>query len=161
MKPENPAKSFLRRYRAAAARVESLQRVIDTAYDRAYSCTSRLKPIVVDGSRAYDRMAEDVAKITDTEELLRQAQTDAFAILDEVLEAIRAVPDELQKAVLTMRYVEGASWPSIQDRLGYERTQAYVIHGWALQRVNRWLQEKVRTKTDYLTCYNETVKERP
>ena len=70
--PENPAKTFLKRYRAMMQRRESLQRSIDEAYDRATSCTQKLKAVSVSGGNAaYDRMAEDVAKAADSTQQLK------------------------------------------------------------------------------------------
>lgn len=153
-KQENPARAFLRRYRAMCARQDSLLRSIDEAHIRAMSCTVRLKSIhVTGGNGAYDRMAEDVAHIVDAEDQLWAALQDVRSGLAEILEAISAVPDDAQKTVLTLRYIEGCSWPAIQEYMHYERTQAYVIHGWALQSVLRWMEQtgrlEVRTKTDY------------
>lgn len=140
-RPENPAKTYLKRYRALLARQDSLQRAIEAAYDRAYSCTARIKPITVSGGTgAFDRMAEDVAKITDETEQLRAVKRQVDAALAEILAAIEAVPDETQKAVLTMRYVEGLDWISIADKIGYEISYTYIVHGRALWAVNQWLK---------------------
>lgn len=140
-RPENPAKTYLKRYRALLARQDSIQRAIDAAYDRAYSCTVRLKPITVTGgSGAYDRMAEDVAKIADETEHLREAKKQVSAALAEILAAIEAVPDELQKTVLTLRYVEGLDWISLSEKIGYEISNTYILHGRALWNVNQWLK---------------------
>ena len=140
-RPENPAKTYLRRYRALVIQQESLQRSIEAAYDRAYSCTQRLKPIRVQGGGgAYDRMAEDVARITDETEKLREAKAKVDAALGEILTAINAVPDEMQKTVLILRYVEGLDWIKIQEEMQYERTQVFVIHGRALWHVRKWLE---------------------
>ena len=129
-KPENPAKTFLRRYRALVARQESLQRSIDAAYDRAYSCTARLKPVTVTGGNgAFDRMAEDVAKIADETEQLQEAKARVDEALAEILRAIEAVPDEMQKAVLTLRYVEGLDWISISERIQYEAVECAAMAG--------------------------------
>lgn len=142
-KPENPAKTFLRRYRALVARQESLQRSINAAYDRAYSCTARLKPVTVTGGNgAFDRMAEDVAKIADETEQLREAKARVNADLAEILRAIEAVPDEMQKAVLTIRYVEGLDWISISEKIGYEISNTYILHGRALWNVRRWMEKE-------------------
>ena len=46
-KTENPAKVFLRRYRALVIQRDSLQRSIDEAYDRATSSTGRLREVKV------------------------------------------------------------------------------------------------------------------
>lgn len=140
-KPENPAKTYLRRYRALVIQQESLQRSIDAAYDRAYSCTQRLKPIRVQGGGgAYDRMAEDVARITDETEKLREAKAKVDAALADVLTAINAVQDEMQRTVLLLRYVEGLEWIAISERIHYEERQTFVIHGRALWAVRKWLE---------------------
>ena len=140
-RPENPAKTYLRRYRALVIQRDSLQRSIDAAYDRAYSCTQRLKPVHVQGGGGvYDRMAEDVARITDATEQLRDAKAKVDAALGEILTAINAVPDEMQKTVLMLRYVEGLDWRAIQETVNYEETQIFVIHGRALWHVRRWLE---------------------
>lgn len=140
--PGNPAKKYLRRYRALVARQESLQRSIDAAYDRAYSCTARLKPVTVTGGNgAFDRMAEDVAKIADETEQLQEAKSRVDAALAEILRAIEAVPDETQKTVLTLRYVEGLDWISISEKIGYEISNTYIMHGRALWNVRRWMEK--------------------
>ena len=137
----NPAKAYLRRYRAMLARQESLKRSIEAAYDRAYSCTARIKPVTVSGGNgAYDRMAEDVAKIADETELLRETLGDVSAALADVLRAIEAVPDEMQKTVLTLRYVEGLDWISISEKIQYEERMTFILHGRALWNVRRWLE---------------------
>ena len=140
---ENPAKTYLKRYLALAIQRDSLQRSIDAAYDRAYSCTARLKPIHVQGGgNIYDRMAEDVARISDETEQFKAAKERAEEALAEILEAIQAVPDEMQKTVLLLRYVEGLDWASIAQGLHYEQRQTFILHGRALWQVNRYLEGK-------------------
>ena len=142
-KPENPAKTYLRRYRALVIQQESLQRAINAAYDRAVSCTVRLKPIhVTGGGGVYDRMAEDVSRIADETEKLRDAKAKVDAALGEILTAINAVPDEMQKTVLILRYVEGLDWISLADRIGYEISNTYILHGRALWAVRKWMEER-------------------
>lgn len=140
-RPENQAKTYLKRYRALVIQRDSLQRSIDAAYDRAYSCTVRLKPIhVTGGGGAYDRMAEDVARISDETEQLKAAKERAEQALADILAAIQAVPDEMQRTVLTLRYVEGLDWISISERIHYEERQTFILHGRALWSVRRWLE---------------------
>ena len=95
---------------------------------------------MVSGSGPSDRMADTVAKIADMEASISGEADKVSAALDGVLAAIRAVPDQTQRTVLTLRYVEGLDWISVQERVGYERTQVYVIHGRALVAVNEWLR---------------------
>jgi DNA-directed RNA polymerase specialized sigma24 family protein len=143
-RPENPAKTYLKRYRALLIQRDSLQRSIEAAYGRAYSCTQRLRPVRVQGGGSvYDRMAEDVARISDETEQLKAAKERAEAALAEILAAIQAVPDEMQKTVLMLRYVEGLDWISISERIGYEISNTYILHGRALWSVRKWMEGKV------------------
>lgn len=143
-KPENPAKTYLKRYRALLIQRDSLQRSIDAAYDRATSCTVRTKPINVSGGRgAYDRMAEDVARISDETAQLKAATERTEQALSEIMTAIQAVPDEMQRAVLILRYVEGLDWITLAGRIGYEISNAYILHGRALWNVRRWMEKSL------------------
>lgn len=142
MRPENPAKTYLKRYRAMLARRDSLQRSIDSAYSRAMSCTAKPKAVNVQGSpAAYDRMAEDVAGAIDGTEQLRKVVADIDRELAEILMAIESVPDEMQKTVLTLRYIEGMPWEQINEKLHIERSWGTKLHGRALWNVKQYLAE--------------------
>lgn len=143
---ENPAKDYLRRYRALVARQVSLQMAIDAAYERAYSRTQQIRPDRVQGSGAHDRMADDVAAIADATEQLQRAKEKVDEALAEILRAIDAVPDEMQRTVLTLRYVEGLDWIAVQERIHYEPSQMFVIHGRALWAVRRYLEDRRKTE---------------
>ena len=124
-------------------RRESLMREIDRRRESATGTTVRLKPIMVTGgSGAYDRMAEDVARIVDAEEALTAEIAEIGRKLAEILEAINAVPDEMQKTVLTLRYIEGLDWIAISEQIHYEERMTYVFHGKGLVAVNRWMEKK-------------------
>lgn len=139
---DNPAKRFLRGYRALLLRQESLLREIERRRESATGTTVRLKPIQVQGgSSAYDRMAEDVARIVDAEESSAETLMEINKKLKEILMAIESVPDEMQKTVLTLRYIEGLDWIAISEKIGYEIANTYIIHGRALIHVNKWLTE--------------------
>lgn len=138
-KPENPAKTFLKRYRAMLMRKESLQRTIDEAYDRATSITQKLKEVTVSGSSPHDKIADEVIKIADSTEQLKKCVKQIDKELAEILKAIESVPDETQKTVLTLRYIEGLDWLTIQERMHYERTQTLVVHGRGLWHVKQWM----------------------
>ena len=141
-KPENPAKTYLRRYRALVAQQESLQRAIDAAYARATNITPRVKEISVQASGAPDKVAEAVARIADETERLRDVKAKVDAALADVLTAINQVPDEMQRTVLLLRYVEGLEWKRVAEQIHYEAANTYILHGRALWAVKKWLEEK-------------------
>ena len=141
-KPDNPAKAFLRQYRARKIRMESLSREIEKARERALSVTVRPKEVNVQGSHAaFDSMAEAVCKAADASETLYAEYQECNRVLVQIMAAISAVPDEMQKTVLTLRYVEGLGWLDISEKIGYEISNTYILHGRALWSVRKWLEK--------------------
>jgi len=138
---DNPAKRFLRRYKALIVRRDSLLREIERMRESLTGTTIALKEDVVSGGGASDRMGATVAEIVDAEEALRPVLREIAQSVGEIMAAIDSVPDEMQKTVLTLRYIEGLDWISIQERIGYEERQTFTIHGRALVAVNRWLSK--------------------
>ena len=142
-RPENPAKAFLSRYKYLCIQQESLQRSIQAAHDRALSCTVRLKPIQTKGGcGAYDRIAEDIAGMLDAEEQLALCVSDKNRALAEILAAINSLQSEAQKTVLTLRYIECLDWQKVAQRMNYEISMTYILHGRALRNVDKWMEGK-------------------
>ena len=143
MKQENPAKVFLRRYKAICGRVDALQRAINEALARATNTGITLKEIKVLSSPAeHDPMAKDVCSAVDACEILYRYKAEAETALREILAAIDSLKDERQKELLTRRYITGEGFPEICEAMHYERTQVFVIHGRALIEVNKWIHGK-------------------
>ena len=140
MPNNNPAKTFLRQYRGMVARCNALSRAIREAEEQATDVSVHLKPVSVQTSASGDAMLNSVIRMVEATEQLQEEKARCDQALQEVLTAINSVADETQKAVLTMRYVEGLAWTDIQEQINYERTQTLVIHGRALEAVNKWLR---------------------
>lgn len=139
-KKPNPAKTFLRGYRALILRRQALFREIERLRESLTGTTVQLKPDVVSTSGMGDRMGDTVARIVDAEEALRPALAEIARQIADIMSAIESVPDEMQKTVLTLRYIEGRDWISISERIGYEERYTFTIHGRALVAVNQWLE---------------------
>ena len=143
MKQENPAKAFLRRYRAICGRIDALQKAIDEAMTRAFNTGVTLKEVKVLSSPAeHDPMARDVCNAVDACEVLYLEKAKAGEALRDILSAINSVTDERQKEVLMRRYVAGEGFQDICTGMNYERTQVFVIHGRALIEINKWLERQ-------------------
>lgn len=137
-KPLNPAKEALKEYRWKLKQRDELLREMDESYDRAISCTVRLKPNKSFGSSAsYDRMADDVVRIADTRERLKAKIAELDAKLADILKMVDAVNDERGRLILTMRYVRGMRWEDIQKEMHYSEKQVKRIHGVALLDINK------------------------
>ena len=146
MKQDNPAKVFLRRYKAICGRVDALQRAIDEAMQRATNTGVTLKEIKVLSSPAeHDPMARDVCSAVDACEILYQRKTEAEKALRDILDAIDSLHDERQKEVLTRRYINGDGFQFIAEKMNYSETRIYVIHGRALIEINKWLERMIKS----------------
>ena len=146
MKQENPAKVFLRRYKAICGRVDALQMAIDEAMARAFNTGVTLKEIKVLSSPAeHDPMARDVCNAVDACEILYQKKAEAEQALREILAAIDSLQDERQKEVLTIRYILGENFHVVAERMHYSEPQVFVIHGRALIQINKWLERMVKS----------------
>lgn len=147
---DNPAKRFLRGYKALLLRRESLLREIERLRESLTGITAPLKDDPVQSSGAVDRMADTVARIVDAEEALAPALTEINAHIREIMTAIDSVPDEMGKTVLTLRYIEGLDWIAISERIGYEISNTYIIHGRALVEVNKWMKGRGNNEQNVL-----------
>ena len=143
MKQENPAKVFLRRYRSICRTMDALQAAIDDAMERAFNTGVTLKEIKVLNSPAeHDPMARDVCNAIDACELLYIEKAKAGEALREILSAIDSLKDERQREVLTLRYINGESYPNIAKKMSYSEPAVYVIHGRGLMNINLWLTKQ-------------------
>lgn len=135
----NPAKTFLKQYTALQAQYDSIKR--DMA-KRRECLTSISAPMGGDAvqSSSSDRMASVIASIIDSEVDLAETARQIERTLREILDAIASVPDAMQKTVLTLRYVEGLDWIKVSERINYEISNTYIIHGRALVEVNKWME---------------------
>lgn len=145
----NPAKTMLMQYRALSIQLDSIRREVQRKRESLTSITVQLKPDAVKGSGVSDRIAEAIAQIVDAEAQFAEIIGQITKAQREIMEAIKSVKDETQKAVLMLRYVEGLDWISIQERIGYERTQTLVIHGRALVEVNKWMEGRNNVQKSY------------
>ena len=143
MKQDNPAKVFLRRYKAICGRIDALERAIHEAMSRAVNTGITIKEVKVLSSPAeHDPMARDVCSAVDACQILYEKKAEAEQALREILAAIDTLHDERQKEVLTRRYITGQDFPGICEGMHYEKTQVFVIHGRALIEINKWLEKE-------------------
>ena len=139
----NPAKRFLMRYRYLMGQVDAIQHTIEKRMERAFNISVRLKEITVLSSPAvHDPMAEDIAAAADELETLYERKRECVNALREILSAISSLTDERQKQLLTMRYIDGADFQDIIEKMHYERSMIYMIHGHALAEINKWLERR-------------------
>ena len=141
-KPANPAKEFLRSYRAILHRQNSLIRALANLRDRQTDVSVKINPDRVKAGGYNDKMAETAAAALELEDQIVEAERRAAFALSEILRAIEDVPDETLRAVLTLRYVEGLGWRYVAERMHYEQANIFILHGRALLAVNKWMEAR-------------------
>jgi hypothetical protein len=63
--------------------------------------------------------------------------------MKNIRRVIDMIPDEMQKTILTKRYISNKPWDVICSEIGYEKTKVFEMHGWALATVNRMLERRM------------------
>lgn len=138
---QNPAKAFLMRYRALAHKCTALERAIRTAMENATNTTVSLKEVCVQTSGGGEMMANAVVSAIDATKYLEEMRQEASKTMREIMDAIKAVPDETQQTVLIEKYVNGRTLQQIQQDIHYEKRNTIIIHGRALWEVWKYMQK--------------------
>ena len=93
-----------------------------------------------DGSKPVPRgnAAENaVLRIVELEERLNAEIDMLTAKRQEIEQAVNAVPDEIQREVLTRRYLLYQKWEDIAEEMNYSERQIFRFHGVALKSIEK------------------------
>lgn len=140
-KRENPAKAYLMRYRGLKLKCAALERAIRSAFEDATNTTVALKEICVQTSGGGEMMANAVVNAIDATAMLEQRRQECQQTMREIMDAIQAVPDEVQQTVLIEHYINGRTLADIQTDICYEKRNTIIIHGRALWCVWQWMKQ--------------------
>ena len=135
-------KAYLGQYRALSLRYEELTQQIRLLEERATDTAAKIRAVNVRGGGAYDGNAEIIADIADARTALGETLRDCDHRMAEIIRAIEGVPLEMEKLVLTKRYISGKSWEAISQEIGYCKSSIYRLHGWGLADIRRELEAR-------------------
>ena len=85
------------------------------------------------GSRVFKDLSACMVKEEELISKMIQIKNRHIEIYVEVLTAVEAVPDEREREVLTLRYIECLKWEEIAVKMHVEWAQVHRIHAKALQ----------------------------
>ena len=139
---QNPAKAYLMRYRQLQIKCAALERAIRSAMENATNTTVALKEICVQTSGGGEMMANAVVSAIDATKFLEEMRQEATNTMREIMDAIKAVPDETQQTILLEKYVNGRTLQQIQADIHYEKRNTIILHGRALWEVWQWMKRK-------------------
>ena len=138
---KNPAKLWLMRYRHLNLEAAAIERAIRKAMETATNTTVALKEICMQTSGGGDLMANAVANVVDATKVLDDRRTEALRVMSEIMEAIKSVPDDVQRVILIEKYINGRTLQEIQKDVHYEKRNMIILHGRALWGVWQWMKK--------------------
>ena len=143
MNKQNPAKLYLCQYRGLLLRYREIMDQIDQIEERATDTSARFSLAKVQSGGAKDMVGDGAAAAVDMAGLLMDTAAEIKDRMAGILATIdSSVGDEMQKTILTKRYISDKSWKEICAEIGYEKSKVHELHGLALLRVNMYLEKR-------------------
>lgn len=124
------AKEYLQRAYRLNEKIESNLRLIERLRDMATNITPSLSERVNGGKTGGT--AATIEKIVDLQKKVNEETDKLVGILCEIRQTVEAVPDEDEKLLLTLRYVEFMKWEEIMDEMHFSKRRVMQIHSKAL-----------------------------
>ena len=129
----SPVKRYLMEYVALKQRRDALTDEIDRLRDATLRATSRITGFRPAGAPDPGRKEDGMLRVVDAQERLATVIRHIDEALCARLALLEQLPDERQKTLLTLRYINGVGWEQIGYAMHYERTQIFDIHHQALE----------------------------
>ncbi|MCE5342817.1 MAG: hypothetical protein LLF96_04405 [Eubacteriales bacterium] len=136
-----PVKHYLMEYSVLQQRREALLTELKRFHDATMRATGQLSPVRPSGKPNPGGREDAMLNVVDAEERLRQVIEHTGEALAARLALIERLPDERQKTLVTLRYINGLSWEKISYTMHYERTQVFEIHSHALCEAQNVMKE--------------------
>lgn len=119
------------------ASIEKLIQVKTTERERlmalATKVTSALNDCKVEASPDNTKTQNIIIKMAELREEIEEQASRYTSLYRKIEEEIDDIADDRYKILLIMRYMKGASFSDIADKLGYEKRWTLVLHKRALQ----------------------------
>ena len=127
------AKEYLRQLLS----IERLIQVKTTERERlmalATKVTSALSDCKVETSPDNTKTQNIIIKMAELREEIEEQTSRYTSLYHKIEEEIDSMEDDRYRILLIMRYMKGASFSDIADKLGYEKRWTLVLHKRALQ----------------------------
>lgn len=137
----NDAKVFLSKIKLLDTKINIKLDELKQLEDMTLKVTPAMEGEVVSGSHNQDRLGDAVAKIVDLKREINDC-VDKFVELKRFfLDIIDQLNDMNQIEVLQKRYFQYKTFEQIACEMGYSYRNVCIIHGRALQAVERLLQK--------------------
>ena len=133
------AKEFMNRAYRLETRINNKTEQIQILRALAEKVTAAYGTEAVSHSRNVDSMADQLARIGEAEETLRNALDELVAVRNKITETINRVDDVDCQTLLELRYLCMKPWNEIREIMGMSSAHMFRLHKDALRLVERIL----------------------
>jgi hypothetical protein len=90
------------------------------------------------GGRGNSRVEAGAIGLADLQSMLTEKEKEYTAIVKKGEDLIAKIPQENFRKILTLRYIIGCSWKTIQDEMDYKNEKSATnCHGYALKALQK------------------------
>lgn len=134
---EMTKKEFLKRYRAITGRIEAKMEQIERMENALYPGAQILSGMpgggaAGDGMEKTDSLMDKLRKIRGK---IASEIAELESVRNEIIAAIDAVPSEMLRELLELRYINMLGWREVANRMGYTEDNIYKLHQDALKKL--------------------------
>ena len=131
------AKALLQEAYEARIEINTLMRRRDQYMDIATG-TSGLSETAIRSSEVKSKVENSAIRLVEICDRLDRKVEEYAQIIAQAEQLISRMEHRKYRQVLSLRYLEGKTWKSICEIMGYhDAKSAYRIHGWALQEAEK------------------------
>lgn len=127
-------KEFLMSYQKEKRRVRRLEEQLEEVRQ------NKMSPSVTNDGMPHGTDKKDLSdyavKVDEIEQAIIAARYSRICAFQEVQRRIETMEDEVEKDLLTYRYLRGLKWEEVAVRMGYSWKHTHRIHGHALDDLN-------------------------
>ena len=143
MDNRDPVREYLNSVLESRMEIKRIRRKLDLLEARALNVTSQLTGMPRGGSSDRDAVLAALADAT-ADYYRRLAEAEQHEL--EVLNFIDSIPDQMQRVILKLRYVDRKRWPSVLSYLQKEGVdiqdrRMFQLHGEALKAARELYKE--------------------
>lgn len=130
-KENEEKKEYLRSHQGLVKRIKIIQMEIEELR------TAKMNPSVTYSDMpcagGNSDLSTYMAELDNKEQYLIETKEQCTLRYNEILEKIEKMDDDIEKSLLTLKYLRGLTFDEVSEKLNYSRRNIITIHGKALK----------------------------
>lgn len=145
-------REYLERYLAADQKLDHLYEELEHWRSRATRTTSTFSLCPARSHESGSQVETAMEKIIFLEGQINAEIDHVLEIKQQVVDAIKTVPDQMQQVLLSRRYILGETWEHIAAEMHYGYQWVCKLHGKALAQMD--VKEAIESDTQSMVQLN-------